>query len=177
MTFSISTALLMIFLNSITLFNFESDSNMNQWRVVDDVVMGGRSQGTFQINAQGHGVFKGYVSLENNGGFSSIRYRNSFKLSPDYKTVAIRLKGDGKKYQFRIKHRTNQWESYIYNFQTTGDWEIIEIPLKEMYPSFRGRKLNKNNFNFDRIEEMGFLISNKTNEQFKLIIDAIKLKS
>ena len=56
-----------------------------------------------------------------------------------------------------------------------GDWEIIEIPLKDFYPSFRGRKLNFHNFSSKNIEEIGFLIGNKVNENFKLAIDKIEL--
>ena len=34
-----------------------------------------------------------------------------------------------------------------------------------MYPSFRGRKLDKPNFPKEYIEEIGFLIGNKKNEE------------
>ena len=46
-----------------------------------------------------------------------------------------------------------------------------------MYPSFRGRKLNKENFNKTSIEEIGFLIGNKKQEKFNLEIDKIELSS
>jgi hypothetical protein len=45
-----------------------------------------------------------------------------------------------------------------------------------MYPSFRGRKLDAPNFSHDSIEEIVFLIGNKKNERFELIIDKIALK-
>jgi hypothetical protein len=162
-------------MSTITLFNFSEDSNTMDWKIIDDVVMGGRSTGSFFISENGHGVFEGNVSLENNGGFSSIRYTNSFTIPKNQRKIAIRLKGDGKSYQFRIKHNRNSWESYVYNFNTTGNWQVIEIPLKEMYPSFRGRRLNKGNFDFNSISEMGFLISNKQNENFRLEIDKLEL--
>jgi len=56
------------------IFKFESGVSTNGWRVVDDRVMGGRSQGNFEVNSEGLGVFEGYVTTENNGGFSSLRY-------------------------------------------------------------------------------------------------------
>ena len=48
----------------------------NRWNCLKgtDVVMGGKSSGSFALSPEGHGVFKGAVSLENNGGFSSLRY-------------------------------------------------------------------------------------------------------
>ena len=58
----------------MTLFQFNTDSSIENWRILDDVVMGGRSDGHFKINSDGHGEYTGNVSLENNGGFSSLRY-------------------------------------------------------------------------------------------------------
>ena len=175
MKYILLTVILILPMSTITLFNFSEDSNTMDWKIIDDVVMGGRSTGSFFISENGHGVFEGNVSLENNGGFSSIRYTNSFTIPKNQRKIAIRLKGDGKSYQFRIKHNRNSWESYVYNFNTTGNWQVIEIPLKEMYPSFRGRRLNKGNFDFNSISEMGFLISNKQNENFRLEIDKLEL--
>ena len=45
-----------------------------------------------------------------------------------------------------------------------------------MRPQFRGRKLNMSNFNNRSIEEIGILIGNKTEEEFRLIIDYLILK-
>lgn len=175
MKYILLTVILILPMSKITLFNFSEDSNTLDWRIIDDVVMGGKSSGSFFINENGHGVFEGIVSLENNGGFSSIRYTNAFKIPKNQRKIAIRLKGDGKSYQFRIKHNRNSWESYVYNFNTTGNWQVIEIPLKEMYPSFRGRRLNNEKFDFNSISEMSFLISNKQNENFRLEIDKLEL--
>jgi len=47
-----------------TVFDFDKNSNPELWRVVDDVVMGGRSDGSFGIDDDGHGVFSGSVSTE-----------------------------------------------------------------------------------------------------------------
>ena len=42
-----------------------------------------------------------------------------------------------------------------------------------MYPSFRGRKLDMNNFSDDYFEQITFLVGNKKNESFRLLIDNI----
>ena len=128
-------------LPDMIIFNFDTDSNLSNWYVVDDGVMGGRSQGNFFLNDEGHGIFQGNVSLENNGGFSSVRYRFAPKAVEGYTTCVIRLKGDGKRYQFRLKSEVYDRHSYISYFETTGEWQSIEIPLAEMYPTFRGRRL------------------------------------
>lgn len=161
---------------SYTIIDFNKNSKLYNWRVLDDVVMGGKSYSTFRINSNGNAVFEGEVSLENNGGFSSLRHRFEKIDVSNYEKIRIRLKGDGKKYQFRAKSsRFNQY-SYVYRFQTNGDWQTIEIELINLIPTFRGRKLNMPNFTSNVLEEIGFLIGNKKNEKFKLLIDKIELR-
>lgn len=170
--------LTLIFLQGITskiIFDFNKESDLENWTVVDDVVMGGRSSSQFTINSEGFGVFKGNVSLDNNGGFSSVRYQFKKTEVTKYTSIKIRLKGDGKKYQFRVKNKSSNYYSYITLFSTTNEWQDVQIDLKDMYPSFRGKRLDNTNFSHDYIDQVVFLISNKKNEKFKLIIDTIEL--
>ena len=160
----------------IVIFDFNKNSDIENWIIIDDVVMGGKSSSTFKLNSEGYGVFEGGVSLENNGGFASVHYKFERLPIKGSTKIILRIKGDGKKYQFRIKSNSEDYYSYIYPFSTTGEWEEIQIPLKEMYPSFRGRKLDIPNFSKDYIEEIAFLIGNKNQEKFKLLIDKIELK-
>jgi hypothetical protein len=158
------------------IFKFESGVSINGWRVVDDRVMGGRSQGNFEVNSEGLGVFEGYVTTENNGGFSSLRYNFDGLKTTGFSSVVLKLKGDGKPYQFRVKESDNQRHSYIYSFTTSGEVEEIIIPLKDFVPSFRGYTLDIPNFNADKIEEIAFLIGNKIKENFRLEIESISLR-
>lgn len=165
-----------IIMNPILLFDFNGKSTIDAWIIVDDVVMGGESSSDFFLDSEGNGTFKGTVSLENNGGFCSVQH--FFKLiSLNGKTFfSIRLKGDGKKYQFRVKSKRGDYYSYIYEFQTTTDWQTIEIPIAEMVASFRGRTLSMPNYDGTSLEEIAFLIGNKKNEDFQLMIDKIEVK-
>ena len=175
MKYFIVTLILLYGTNSKLIFDFNKEADIQKWNIVDDVVMGGRSSSQFNIDSNGFGVFEGNISLENNGGFSSVRYQfEKTKVSDDTK-IKIRVKGDGKNYQFRVKNKFRNYYSYITTFSTTTEWQYIEIPLKDMYPSFRGRILNQPNFSHDFIEEIVFLIGNKKNENFKLLIDKIEL--
>lgn len=160
----------------MVIFDFKADSNIGNWQVVDDDVMGGRSNGRFYLHKEGYGVFEGVVSLENNGGFSSVRYRFDPINSKGYNKIVLRLKGDGKAYQFRLKANQNDQFSYIYSFNTNGKQETIEIRLSDMVPSFRGRKLELPNYNGERIQEVAFLIGNKKAENFRLEVSSIKLE-
>ena len=159
------------------IFDFNSNSNISNWQVVDDIVMGGMSSGNFEINMQGHGEFSGLVSLENNGGFSLLRYRFKEVKIEGFTNVIIRLKGDGSKFQFRVKDDAINYYAYIYPFSTkNNEWQNITIPLKKMIPAFRGRKLDMNNFSANKIEEIAFLIGNRIEQRFKLEIDEIYLE-
>ena len=164
------------YLSSHVIFDFNKNSSISNWVVVDDVVMGGRSNGNFQLNKDGKGVFYGKVSLENNGGFSSLRYGFNKLNLEKFKSIILKIKGDGKNYQFRIKHKSTDYASYITSFSSSGEWQEIEITLNSMYPSFRGRKLDEPNFFHKSIEEVTFLIANKRNEDFILLIDKIELR-
>jgi len=176
MNFLFLLLLINIPITTIKIFNFNKKSNIYSWRVVDDVVMGGRSSSNMTLNEDGYGVFSGVVSIENNGGFSSVRHVfNALKVNNQNK-IYLKIKGDGKNYQLRVKDNSSNYHSYIKTFSTSGEWQEIEIALKEMYPSFRGRKLNSPNFSHDYIEEIVFLIGNKKNESFQLVIDKIELK-
>ena len=168
--------LFFLVMNPIFLVDFNLNSNVEDWNIVNDVVMGGKSDSYFSIDSKGNGSFNGTVSLENNGGFCSVQhYLKPISLS-DKKIFRIRLKGDGKKYQFRVKSNRKDYYSYIYQFQTGKDWETIDIPISEMYASFRGNKLNIPNYDGSKIEQIAFLIGNYKEESFELIIDKIEVK-
>jgi len=159
-----------------TLFNFSTSSNIDTWQVVNDGVMGGLSQGQFSLNESGHGYFRGKVSLANKGGFSSVRNRFKTIGVKSFSKVKIRLKGDGKAYQFRVKATADQRYSYIGGFATSGDWEIVTIAFSHMYPAFRGRLLDMANYSGETMTEIAFLIGNKKEETFALEIDYIQLQ-
>ena len=158
------------------IFDFTKEADLKNWNVVNDTVMGGESSGKMGKDAQGNGLFEGHVSLDNNGGFTSIRYDAGIIKLQGYSKFVIVLKGDGKPYQFRVKTNSNDYYAYVYSFETTGDRQSIEIPFSTMVPSFRGKSLNMANFPGDYMEEIGFLIGNKKVEEFKLAIDNISVQ-
>ena len=157
------------------LFDFTPTSDLDNWRVVDDRVMGGRSSGNFSINEAGHGRYSGEVSLDNNGGFSSLRHFFKEMNVNDFSKICIVLKGDQKDYQIRLKSNRYDRHSYTKQISTTGEWQTIEIQLSEMTPTFRGRQLNMVNYPGKILSEFAILIGNKQAERFELEIDKIYL--
>lgn len=173
---SIFSTICYLMMNTMIIFDFTKNAGTQNWYVVDDSVMGGISAGNIGVNNEGNGMFKGHVSLDNNGGFSSIRYIAGKTKLTEYSKFVIVLKGDGKAYQFRVKTYSSQYYSYISILTTNNNWQTIEIPFNSMIPSFRGRTLEMPNFPGDSLEEIGFLIGNKKEEDFKLAIDYISVQ-
>lgn len=168
--------IVLLSIGNTVLIDFKEDTSIKKWSIVNDTVMGGRSTSDFVINKDRLGIFFGSVSTKNNGGFAMAKYRFSKKLSGNWKKITIKLKGDGKQYQFRVKNNKSDYHSYVINFQTTGDWQTVSFNVNELYPSFRGRRLNMLDYQGDSLEEIAFLIGNKKDEEFKLIIENIVIQ-
>lgn len=157
------------------IYDFSNQSDLSNWVIVNDDVMGGISSCEMSLDKNGNGVFEGQISTANNGGFSSVRLNTSKVEIKEGAYFLIRLKGDNKEYQFRVKTNRRDYYSFVIPFKTSNEWETIKIPLREMYPSFRGRKLDMKNFSDDYFEQITFLVGNKKDETFKLTIDSILL--
>ncbi|CAL8147364.1 unnamed protein product [Prunus armeniaca] len=139
--------------NGKLLFGFE-DNNYRElaWGALDDVVMGGVSESTFQIDPNGGenggptGIFKGVVSTANNGGFTSIRTKN-LSTAEDlsaYDGLELRLKGDGRRYKLIVR-TSRDWDTvgYTAGFDTVGDqWQTVRVPFSSLKPIFRARTVS-----------------------------------
>lgn len=157
----------------ISFFDNRESKKTYGWTVINDNVMGGESSASSLINKNGNLEFKGIVSTNNNGGFASSRKTVSKKLEETSGVIKINLKGDGKTYQFRIKRKLENYYSYVHSFSTSGEWETIELTLDQFHPAYRGKKMSLSNFKHQSIEQIGFLIGNKINEEFQLIVSKI----
>lgn len=174
--FFIVTLIMTMHTDHLLLFNFQKDSDLSSWLIVNDGVMGGISQSDLTITEEGHGRFHGKISLENNGGFASVRCRMETKDITGYTKCKIRLKGDGKSYQFRVRENKSDRYTYIKTFDTTGEWEELIFELRDLIPSFRGRKLDIPHYTATTLSEIALLIGNKKQENFTLDIDWLRLE-
>lgn len=139
--------------------------------------MGGVSRGKAVLTDEGHLRFWGNVSLDNNGGFSSVlsNYNTTYEVD-GYNSFQLRVKGDGKQYTFRVKRARYERHSYAYTFPTSGEWETITIPFGELTPTFRGYKPNLPAYAGEPINQLRILIGNKKPEAFELLVDEIGVK-
>jgi hypothetical protein len=154
-----------------------SQSSPVKWNTVNDGVMGGVSQSTFKILPDSTALFKGTVSLENNGGFASVRSVPSLLDLSEFDGLEMRVKGDGHSYSFRIRTDANfDGIAYRAEFLTKKNkWMDIKLPFSLFKPTFRGRNLkNVPALQTGRIQQLGFLIAEKQEGPFYLYIDWIR---
>jgi len=124
------------------LIDFQAPGEASRWRAINDGVMGGVSRGGLTVK-DGIGVFSGETSLENNGGFASVRRDpETFDLS-DAPGLALHVRGDGRAYQLRLyTDQLPQGAAYRASFQpSAGEWQRITLPWHDFKPMFRGRLL------------------------------------
>ena len=158
------------------LLDFEDTDKSGRWMVVNDDVMGGVSRSNVKLHSDGHLLFYGEVSTNYGGGFASVRtdYKN-WEIEK-YEGFILRVKGDGKTYQFRCRLGNNINQiAYRHYFQADNeDWQEIILPFKEFLPTYRGRVLtNIPKLDPKGIKQFGFMISDKQVGKFHLKIDWI----
>jgi len=158
------------------LFEFSQAEGLQGWGIQDDGVMGGLSKGRISINEGGNVLFSGDISLENNGGFSSMQVGFDPVDVSAFQTIHLGLMGDGKRYQIRVESEPGARLGYATDFETSGTWEVIDIPFKEMFAIRHGNRLDKPNYPGQQLAHIQILIGNKTAESFELELDKIWLE-
>jgi hypothetical protein len=161
----------------LVIFDFSNPDDRNQWRPINDTVMGGISASQLQTTKEGFALFTGTVSLENNGGFASLQSQPSAYNFTGYEGIAIRIKGDGKRYKFSLKSNILlDSPRYEAAFITDKEvWATVTIPFNTLVPTFRGTVLtNETPIDISKVKSFSFLISDKQEGSFRLEIDWVK---
>lgn len=162
---------------AVMLFDFLATSTEPAWFAVNDSVMGGVSRGGPKL-IDGSLHFRGVLSLQNNGGFSSIRSGGPTRDLSAAEAILLRVKGDGRTYRLQLgtyaQFRRSRI-SYQAEFATqNGQWTEVTVPLSSLTPEFRGQKLPGPPLDRSRIEEIGLSLSDGKPGAFALEIDWIK---
>jgi NADH dehydrogenase [ubiquinone] 1 alpha subcomplex assembly factor 1 len=158
-------------------FVFNSPETSGEWRIINDVVMGGISKSSFNLSEDGSAIFSGTLSPDNNGGFASVRAYVENSDLEDFTGVIIKTKGDGNIYNLRFRTDQNyDGVSYQAKFKSDNSvWTEHKISFKDFIPTFRGRKVsNKPELKSENIRQIGILIADKQWGEFELDIKWIK---
>ena len=162
-----------------TLFRFKDAEAARQWQTVNDGVMGGRSEGRFQITDDQTLKFFGNLSLENNGGFASVRTRPASLKLKTGDTLVLRVRGDGREYSFNLYvPRPLIAFSYRAKFKTRkNEWVEVELPLEKFVATSFGRVVPNETLKPAEVNSLGILLSDKQAGPFRMDIGWIKVKS
>ena len=148
-----------------------------QWRIVNDGVMGGLSSSKVIVKDDKI-IFRGNVSLENNGGFASLRSQLKNYNFVNFSGIEIKLKGDGKRYSISMKE-TTYFNGYFYtnSFETKKEeWIVAQISFNQFKLYYFGKDTNSSKkIPLDNIKEISLLIGDKQEGEFNAEIDYIML--
>lgn len=172
----LSMALWPMTTDSLTI-DFGAEQDGSNWRTVNDGVMGGRSQGRATLTAESIS-FIGVVSLENNGGFASLRSPyGQFDLSA-YDTVELRVRGTGCAFGLTFS-LSRRWfdPNYKHMFTPTEEWQVLRLPLADFDVYQIGRKGNTKltRERQSQIIRLG-LITDKDPGPFELEVDYVRFE-
>jgi hypothetical protein len=161
-----------------SLFDFSLPLSVDEWRAIDDRVMGGISRSRLRYDPGGHAVFEGEVSLEHNGGFASVRSAPGDRGQSGAQTCLIEVRGDDK--EFKISLLTDAGFDSL-NYQCGfaprwNDWQSVQLPLGAFRATFRGREVpGAPALDPARVRQVGLMIAARQVGAFALCIRRIRL--
>ena len=159
----------------LMLTDFTSNSTDLGWYVVNDNVMGGRSEGAFE-QEQGELRFAGRTNT-NGGGFSSIRTKPLQLDLSNHAGIRLHLKGDGRRYTWRLVTDA-RWRgrqvAYWADFETrNGAWSTVDIPFSSFVPKYRGYQLDGPALDPGQVTGMGLMIYDNLDGPFELRLASV----
>lgn len=159
-----------------TLFRFDSVENAGRWGIVNDSVMGGISESGLALLEEDALLFTGNVSLENNGGFASMRSApTSFGIS-NKEGIRLIVRGDGNTYRLRLYASRRSGVAYEAPFATmAGEWQTVLLPFTDFTPTIRGRVLaDYPALDPTNIDVLGIMIRDDQEGEFVLSVGSIE---
>ena len=160
------------------LFDFTGADAAKEWQAINDGVMGGVSEGKFKITDKKTLEFFGTLSLENNGGFASVRTKAKKLGLEKGDVLLVRVRGDGREYSMSLHvPRPLVAFSYRATVQTKKDeWIEVKVPLDKFVATSFGRVVkDAGPVDPGEVNGLGFLLSDKKAGPFKMEVEWIKV--
>ena len=160
------------------LLDFAAPDAAQNWQAVNDGVMGGVSDGRFRVGPDDALEFFGTLSLENNGGFASVRTKPTDLPIKTGDTLVVRVKGDGREYVLNIYTKSRRMAfSYRAPLPTAKDeWTEVAIPLADFIPTAFGRRVQgMGPVEPSQINGLGFMLSDKKPGPFTMQVEWVKV--
>jgi NADH dehydrogenase [ubiquinone] 1 alpha subcomplex assembly factor 1 len=160
------------------LFDFAGADAAKEWQTINDGVMGGLSEGKFEITDKKTLEFYGTLSLENNGGFASVRTKAKKLGLEKGDALVVRVRGDGREYSMNLHvPRPLVAFSYRATVQTKkGEWIEVKLPLDKFVATSFGRPVrDAGPVDPHEVNGLGFLLGDKKAGPFKLEVECVKV--
>jgi len=151
--------------------DFSNPNTLRDSWIVNDGVMGGVSQSSLRQDVDGM-FFEGLVSLENNGGFASMR--SSVRFPQGTQLIELIAKGDGKRYKLVLRTELAPRVTYVADFIALPTWQTYRFNLSQFKSTFRGRDVNAPTLSFSDVIDFGILISNTQAGSFAIQLKTLK---
>ena len=151
--------------------DFTDPRMMHDCWIVNDAVMGGISRSGLRQDDEGIS-FEGQVSLENNGGFASMRVTTRFPQGTQQ--IALLAKGDGKRYKLILRTELAPRVTYAADFIAEPTWQTYRFTANQFKSTFRGQTVNAPALFFADVTEFGILISNNQKENFAIHLKTLQ---
>ncbi len=154
----------------MTIFDFARPESAADWLSIGDAVMGGRSVGRLRPTGDGAAVFEGVVSLENNGGFASVRSRPLPRRLPADARLVVVCRGDGKTYKL-VARTDAAFDGIAYQAAfapPATDWTTRTFAPTDFAPTLRGRVVPAPPLQTAAIVTLGLMIAGKQAGLFSL---------
>lgn len=165
----------MVFLFSLLaplLFSF--DRTDAGWRIVNDDVMGGRSTARLEPGEKGL-LWTGVISLENNGGFASIRSPLDDYDFSAHRGLRFRIKADGRRYAVTAKTRRGFTPVIYLAYVDTrdGEWMDIEVPFGDLEGTVFAEPARLPALDPASIKEIGLMLYDKRSGPFRVELASV----
>ena len=148
------------------LLDFSRAEVVQTFRVINDGVMGGVSTSRLR-STNGAMVFEGEVSLENNGGFASLR--GPVRFPAESAALLLSVRGDGQRYKLTLKlDDSTSTPQYQAAFLAPREWQTLRFEAADFAASSRGRAIVAPIVRLVDVQYIGLLISDKQSGPFKI---------
>lgn len=159
--------------------DFSNPAEPERWSSIDDAVMGGVSASRLEHTPEDTAAFTGVLSLENNGGFASVRVPLDAGSLAGARELVLRFRGDGKSYKLRLR-TTQSFDGVNYETRFTtraGTWEERRFPLDEFAPVWRGREVrDAPELDAALVRSAGLMIADEQVGRFRLELATLAMR-
>lgn len=148
-------------------------SRGEDWEIVNDGVMGGRSEGFVQVE-DGTLRFHGNL-VTRGGGFTSVRKAGDHDLA-GYDGLELRVRGNGRTFEVEVNDGQRYgWRSVSRRapFPTTGEWRTVRVPFSSLRATVFGRPVDVPSVRLSEVGRIGFYIVDGKDGPFELEVHSV----